>query len=188
MQKKKEKKKKKGKIVLPIKNSIFLVEHVFRNGCKYTKEVIRQFIRKFPDSQVPHLISVRKLIAKFRDTGSFLDAYRPWRPSISEENTIGIQDRIAMSPNTSLNHLSQQAQIPKSSVHKILKSKLHCRSYKLIESSQLQERDYQSRLNYCNLFQNFMNMALHSFSSLFHWWGLIHLSGYVVRRLWKAPH
>ena len=39
-------------MVLTIENKVFLVEHIFRNGGKYSEEVIRQYVLKFPDSQV----------------------------------------------------------------------------------------------------------------------------------------
>lgn len=182
-------------MVLTIENRVFLVEHVFRNGGKYTDEVIRQFVRKFPDSQVPHRNSVTKLIKKFRETGSVVDAYRSGRPSISQDQIMEIQDRITMSPNASLNHLSQQVQISKSSVHKILRSELHYRPYKLTEVSQLQERDYESRLNYCMWFQNFIyeHGAAILDVTFFTDEAWFHLSGYVNsqnNRLWSSenPH
>jgi hypothetical protein len=56
---------------------------------KYKEEVLRQFVRKM-SRQIPHCKSVRKLIDKFRDTGSVVD--RSERPPISEDNIIENQD------------------------------------------------------------------------------------------------
>jgi hypothetical protein len=182
-------------MVLAIENRVFLVEHVFRNGGKYTEEVIRQYVLKFPDSQVPHRNAVRNLIDKFRATGSVVDAYRSGRPSTSEDTMLDIQARITMSPNKSLRQLSQQVHLPMSTVHKILKSKLHFRPYRLTDVSQLHERDYQSRLNYCMWFQNFISEQGDEILDLtfFTDEAWFHLSGYVNsqnNRLWSSenPH
>jgi hypothetical protein len=54
--------------------SVFLVEYVFREGNRYTDLVQEQFAEKFPETPVPHCSAVRRLIEKFRETGSVLDA------------------------------------------------------------------------------------------------------------------
>jgi hypothetical protein len=43
--------------------------------------VQEQFAEKFPETPVPHRNAVRRLIEKFRETGSVLDAERSGRPS-----------------------------------------------------------------------------------------------------------
>jgi hypothetical protein len=53
---------------------VFLVEYVFREGTRYTELVQEQFAEKFPGTPVPHRSAVRRLIEKFRETGSVLDA------------------------------------------------------------------------------------------------------------------
>jgi hypothetical protein len=68
-------------VVLSIEERLFLVEHVFREGNRYTDLVQEQFFDKLPETPVPHRNAVHRLIAKFRETGSVLEAERSGRPS-----------------------------------------------------------------------------------------------------------
>jgi transposase len=68
-------------VVLSIKERVFFVEYVFQKGNRYTDLVQEQFAEKFPGTPVPHRNAFRRLIEKFRGTGSMLDAERSGRPS-----------------------------------------------------------------------------------------------------------
>jgi hypothetical protein len=59
-------------VVLSIKERVFLVEYVFREGNRYTLQ--EQFAEKFSQTPVPYRNAVRRLTEKFRETGSVLDA------------------------------------------------------------------------------------------------------------------
>jgi hypothetical protein len=59
-------------MVLSIEERVFLVEYVFREGNRYTGLLQEQFAEKFPETPVPHQNAVRRLIEKFRETGSGL--------------------------------------------------------------------------------------------------------------------
>jgi hypothetical protein len=61
-------------MVLSIEEHVFLVEYFFREGNRYTNLVQKQFSEKFPETPVPYRNAVRRLIEKFRETGSELDA------------------------------------------------------------------------------------------------------------------
>jgi hypothetical protein len=61
-------------MVLSVEGRVFLVEYVFREGNRYTDLVLEQLAEKFPETPVPHRNAVRRLIEKFRETGSVLDA------------------------------------------------------------------------------------------------------------------
>jgi hypothetical protein len=61
-------------IILSIKQHVFLVEYVIREGNRYTDIVQEQFPEKFPETPLPHRNAVRRLIEKFRGTGSVSDA------------------------------------------------------------------------------------------------------------------
>ena len=56
-------------MVLTTEECVWLVEHVFREGDRYTDLVRQRFAEKFPDKPVPHRKAVRKLVDKFRETG-----------------------------------------------------------------------------------------------------------------------
>jgi hypothetical protein len=68
-------------VVLSIKERVFLVEYLFREGNRYSDLVQEQLAEKFPATPVLHRNAVRRLIEKFRETGSVLDAERSGRPS-----------------------------------------------------------------------------------------------------------
>jgi hypothetical protein len=59
-------------MVISIEERVFLVEHVFREGNRYTDLVQEQFAEKFPETPVPHRNAVHRLIEKFSETGSVL--------------------------------------------------------------------------------------------------------------------
>jgi hypothetical protein len=58
-------------MVLSIDERVFLIEHVFREGNRYTDLVQEQFAEKFPETPVPHRNEVRRLSQKFRETGLY---------------------------------------------------------------------------------------------------------------------
>jgi hypothetical protein len=74
--------------VLSVEEHMFLVEHVFRCGGEYTKDV-RQFQAQFLETKVPHHNAVQQLIQKFQETGSMCYATKSGRPSILTEKTVG---------------------------------------------------------------------------------------------------
>jgi hypothetical protein len=61
-------------MVLSIEERVFLFEYIFQEGNRYTNLVQEQFAEKFPGTPVPHRNAVCRLIEKFRETGSVLDA------------------------------------------------------------------------------------------------------------------
>jgi hypothetical protein len=78
-------------MVLSIEGRVVLVEYVFREGNRYTDLVQEQFAEKFRETPVPHRNAVRRLIEKFRETGSVLDAERCGRPSkFNDKNLMDI--------------------------------------------------------------------------------------------------
>jgi hypothetical protein len=97
-----------GTIVLSIEEeSVFLVEYVFPEGNRYTDLVQERLADKFPQTPVLHRNAVRKLIEKFRETGSVLDAERSGRPSkLNDTKLMKIPDPILRSPSKSLRKLA----------------------------------------------------------------------------------
>jgi transposase len=80
-------------MVLSIKERVFLVEYVFREGNRYTDLVQEQFAEKFPETPVPHHSAVRRLIEKFRETNPVLDTKRSGRPSkLNDKKLMVISD------------------------------------------------------------------------------------------------
>jgi transposase len=90
-------------MVLSIEERVFLVEYVFRESNRYTDLVQEEFAEKFPETPVPHRSAVCRLIEKFHETGSVLDAERSGRPSkLNDTKLIDISDSMLRSPSKSL--------------------------------------------------------------------------------------
>jgi hypothetical protein len=68
-------------VVLSIEERVFLVEYIFREGNGYTDFLQEQFAEKFPETPVSQCDAVCRLIEKFCETGSVLDAEQSRRPS-----------------------------------------------------------------------------------------------------------
>jgi transposase len=87
---------------LSIKERVFLVKYVFREGNRYTDLVREQFDEKFPETTLPYRNAVRTLIEEFRETGSVLDAGRSGRPSELDDNKLmDISDSVLRSASKS---------------------------------------------------------------------------------------
>jgi transposase len=81
-------------VVLSIEERIFFIENVFKEGNKYTDLVQEKISEKFPQTPVPHCNALRRLIEKFRETGSVLDAKRSGRPSkLNDKKSMDISDQ-----------------------------------------------------------------------------------------------
>jgi transposase len=71
--------------------------------------VQEQFAEKFPETPVTDSSAVRRLIAKFREIGSVLDADRSDRPSkLNDKKLMDISDSILRITSRSLRNLAQQ--------------------------------------------------------------------------------
>jgi transposase len=90
-------------MVLSIEERAFIVEYVFREGNRYTDLMQEQFAEKFPQTPVPYRNALRRLIEKFREAGSVLDAERSGRPSeLNDKKLMDISDSMLRSPSKSL--------------------------------------------------------------------------------------
>jgi hypothetical protein len=82
-------------MVLSIEERVFLVEYVYREGNRYIYLVQEQFPENFPETPVPHRNAFRKLIEKFRVTGSVLDAERCGRQSkLNDKKLMDVSDSM----------------------------------------------------------------------------------------------
>jgi transposase len=81
--------------------------------------VQEQFAERFPETPVPHHNAVRRLIEKFRETGSVLDAKQSGRPSkLDDKKLTGIFDSTLRSPSKSLCKLAQEEDTGLATAHK----------------------------------------------------------------------
>jgi transposase len=93
-------------MVLIIEERVFPVEYVFREGNRYADLVQEKFAGKFPETPLPYRNAVRRLIEKFCETGSVLDAERSRRPSkLNDKKLMDVSDSMLRSPSKSFQHL-----------------------------------------------------------------------------------
>ncbi|XP_076373298.1 uncharacterized protein LOC143258180 [Tachypleus tridentatus] len=126
-------------MVLTTEERVWLVEHVFREGVRYTDVVLQRFAEKFSDTPVPHHNAVRNLVDTFRETGSVDDAKRCGRPAkLSKEKKLDISDNVMQSPSKSLRMLAQQHDIGLKTAHKAVRKKLKLFPYKIMTVQELE--------------------------------------------------
>jgi transposase len=93
--------------------------------------VQEQFAEKFSETPVPHRNAFRRLIEKFRETGSVLDAERCGRPSkLKDKKLMDISDSMLRSPSKSLRKVAQEKDIGLATAHKAVRKKLNLFQYK----------------------------------------------------------
>ena len=120
-------------MVLTNEECVWLVEHIFQKGNRYTDVVQQCFAEKFPDKPVPHHNAVCNLVNKFRETGSVYDAKCCGRPAkLSEEKLLDICDNMLQSPSKSLQKLAQQHDIGLATAHKAVRRQLKLFPYKIM--------------------------------------------------------
>jgi transposase len=96
--------------------------------------VQEQFAEKLPETLVPHCNAVRRLIEKFRQTGSLLDAERSGRPSKRNDKMLmDSSDYMLRSASKSLRKLVQKKDIGLVTTHKAVREKLNLFPYKVTE-------------------------------------------------------
>lgn len=171
---------------------VCLVEHYFRSGSyAAAKEALRNLN---PLANVPADSTLKRLVDRFRETGSVLDEKRCGRPSLTEEDITAVHGAALNSPKKSVRKISQQTDISKTSVHKIMRRIICLFPYKIRVQHSLNESDHEQRLLYCdwliNVCEENPDFCKTYFMSDEAWF---HLSGYVNsqnNRYWAAsnPH
>jgi transposase len=119
--------------MLSIEERVAIVSVRLR-GLSY-QQVQQSFEWKFRKS-APTRANIQLLVNKLKRTGSVLDEKRWGRPQISEDNTRRIQQAAEQGPCASIHHLSNQLDIPRTTVWRVLHFKFMKRAY------HLQVRDY----------------------------------------------
>jgi hypothetical protein len=121
--------------MLNIEERVRIVSAQLR-GWSY-QQVRRDFERKFRKPP-PTRASIRLLVNKLKRTGNVLDEKRSGRPQTCEYDVGRIQQAVEQSPSASVRCLSNQLDIPRTTVSRVLHFKLKKGAY------HLQVRDYLS--------------------------------------------
>ena len=134
------------------------MEHVFRCGGEYTKDVQQRFQAQFPETKVPHRNAVRRLIQKFKETGSVRD-YQIWKAiSTDREESIGYLRPHAPKPEE-----VHQEIIPAGSCltwhgpYSLKNKRLRLHPYKITAVHELKPGDSAKRVAYCKWFLDFLD-------------------------------
>ena len=132
---------------LTLAHRIFMYDSFVRT--ESCSEVTRLFRDRFPDIRAPHRDIVRKLVNRFRETGSVLDR-KPQRTRhvLKEEKLDEIGLMLERSPRKSLSRLSQETDVSQFSAWKAT-TLLKLKPYKITVVQELQPRDTVSRVCDC---------------------------------------
>jgi transposase len=87
------------------------------HGLSY-QQVQQSFERQFR-KPAPTRANIRLLVNKFKRTGSVLDEKRSGRPQISEDDAGRILQATEQSPHASIRRLSNQLDIPRTTVWRV---------------------------------------------------------------------
>ncbi len=116
-----------------VQERIKIVEVYF--ATKSGVQTQRQFWRDFPGRNAPTRLTTKRLLDKFRETGSVQDNIvgRSGRPlSVrTENNIVTVRQRLEQSPRKSTRRLSQETDLSRSSVMRIMRQDLHLFPYKI---------------------------------------------------------
>ena len=116
-----------------VQEGIKVVEAYF--ATKLLIQTPRQFCRDFPGRNAPTRVTILRLLNKFRETGNIQDknkGHSRWLRSGRTDNNIdNVREHLAMSPRKSPRRLSQEADLSRTSVMRIVHQDLHMFPYKI---------------------------------------------------------
>lgn len=178
-----------------IEQRVFIVEQYFKNN-ECLAAVVRKFHTKYGRNSVLTSSTVKRLIEKFRETGSVGDAKHTGRPKTSRSNVNieAVRASVGDNPGTSIRRRGQELQISRSSLQRILTKDLCLHAYKIQLTQLLKPNDHAQRREFVEwiIEQQQMNADFSSkliLSDEAHF----HLDGFVNRqncRFWGSenPH
>jgi predicted transcriptional regulator len=92
------------------------------------------------------------MIKKFEETGSIMDSKLHVRRHTGRflDNSAAVSESVAESPGTSLRHRSQQLDIPRSTIQRILTKYLLLHAFKIQLTQELKSTDHVQRREFVN--------------------------------------
>jgi hypothetical protein len=104
----------------------------YKYGESYA-ETVRKVRGIFDLRNAPYQSTVQRMMNKFEETRSITDSKLPvrHRTGRSLDNIAAKSESVAESPGTSTRHRSQQLDIPRSTLQRILTKDLHLLAYKI---------------------------------------------------------
>ena len=169
-----------------VQEGIKIVEAYF--ATKSLIQTQRQFRRDFPARNAPTRVTILHLLNKFRETGSIQDKNKghsgQLRSARTDPNIDNVREHLAMSPRKSARHLSQETDLSRTSVMRIMHHNLHMFPYKIQILQAQAAVNKEERLAFCQSIisrrtedhPNFLDLNFFSDEAHFH------LSGQVNRQ------
>lgn len=158
-----------------------MIEQFFKNNESFAA-TFRNYFTEFGRNSVLSSSTVKRVIEKFRDTGSISDLKHSGRPSTSRsaQNIQAVRQSVAEAPKTSIRHRSQQLDISRSSLQRILTKDLHLHAYKDQLTQELKPDDHRVRRDFVNWILeqqqvdvDFSNKIIFSDEAHFHFNGFV---------------
>jgi len=111
---------------------VIIVKTYYKYGESYA-ETVRKVHGIFGRRNALYQSTVQRMNKKFEETGSIMDRKLPvGHPTgRSVENIAAVRGSVAESPVTSIRYCSQQLDIPRSAMQRILTKDLHLHVYKI---------------------------------------------------------
>ncbi|PSN45712.1 hypothetical protein C0J52_19129 [Blattella germanica] len=108
-------------------------------------------IRREWNVDPPSRKSISEWDRTLRDRGSLISKTgKHPKKNLTEMAVDQVRESFTRSPRRSIRQASRELQIPRSTVHKILRKRLHLRAYKLQLLHQLKPDDCRKRASFCN--------------------------------------
>lgn len=124
---------------------------------------VKELFEENFNKPVPYKGSLYYLKDRFLETGSVNEERaRPGRPITArgDEAINAVSDSIITQPGTSVRRLSDELNMPKSTVHRILKEDLNAKAWKPTYSQELADGDSDRRLQFCERMKNELDADL----------------------------
>jgi len=122
---------------------VIIVKSLYKYEESYV-ETIRKFRGIFCRRNAPYQSAVQRMIKKFEETGSIMESKLParYRTGRSLDNIAAVSESDAESSGISIRHRSQQLNIPRSTMQRILMKDLHLHAYKIQLTQELKSTDH----------------------------------------------
>lgn len=142
--------------------------------------VKRRFRVTYQGINPPDDKAIRRWFYQFRDTGSVLKGHSPGRPKTSDEKVEEIRQSCIRSPKKSIVRRSLQLNIPKSTLHDVIRKRLRLHAYKIQLRHEIKTADRPKRTAFASFMlneiddnPNFLKRVLFSDEATFHTSGVV---------------
>lgn len=154
---------------------------------------VQRRIRREWNVDPPSRKSIYEWDRTLRDRGSLISKTgKHPKKNLAEMAVDQVRESFTRSPRKSIRQASRELQIPRSTVHKILRKRLHLRAYKLQLLHQLKPDDCRKRASFCDeMIQRIDENPRYVDSLLFSDEATFHICGKVNRhncRIWGSQN